>query len=186
MVEGAGPRHSVVGARNPSGGSRGREYGLYPHPSSIPDSSVALGRGTKRAAEALGRREPAPHAEGAREGASCIWGCTWTCRFCCKQTARSGGRGVPRSPPTHRGPRQAVYLTPATETPRCVVGLTVGQGKELRRRSHGTSLKHNVAHFYFISEKTNRIIFPSEGKAVREGLCPGSSEPPRLTPAGRP
>ena len=181
LVEGAGPRDSCR-SRKPPWWEQG--WGMTPgegsvasicNPPSIPDSSVASGR-----------RESAPHAEGTREGASFLWDCTWTCGFRCKQTARSGGRGAPQSPPTHRGPRQAVYPTPATQTHRCVVGRTVGRERNSRHRSHGTSLKHNVAHFYFVSEKNNKIIFPSEGKAVREGLCPGSSEPPRLTPAGRP
>lgn len=84
-----------------------------------------LEEGTKRAAEALGRAEACSHAEGAREGASFLWGCTWTCQILLQADSPLRRRGCPRSPPP-RGPRQAVYLTPATETPRCVVGLTVG------------------------------------------------------------
>ena len=94
-------------------------------------------------------------------------------------------RGSPE--PTHPPRPQAGCLSHTCNTDPQVCGrLDCGQGKELRHRSHGTSLKHDVAHFYFVSEKNNKITFPSEGKAVREGLCPGSSEPPRLTPAGRP
>lgn len=44
----------------------------------------------------------------------------------------------------------------------CVPGLTEWR-KELRHHSHWTSIKHNVAHFYFISQKKP---FPSEGKVV--------------------
>lgn len=129
LLEGAGPRDSVRAGKPPGGSreggndSRGRQCGLCPHPASIPDSSVA----SQRAAGASGRREPAPHAEGAREGASFLWGCTRICGFCCKQTAHSGGRGAPRSPPTHRGPRQAVCPTPVTQTHRCAVGQAVGR-----------------------------------------------------------
>ena len=140
-------RNPALGARWGEGGdSRVRHRSLCPHPPSKPDS-CSHREGAKRAARVSGRQEPAPHAQGAR-GAPPAFG---------------GAHGRVDFAASSRQPAPWEEGRPGAHPPTAAPGRQAGQG--LRHHSHGTSLKHDVAHFYFISEKKqqNNIPFRRQG-----------------------